>query len=280
MWRTRLLPVLAALVIGCTSGARRLPIAPAGQTITLSIVGTNDLHGGILQREDRGGLALLGGYLANLRAARARDGGAVLLIDGGDMFQGTLESNLTEGSAVVAAYNALGYTAAAIGNHEFDFGPAGPASTPQRADDDPRGALKARAAEASFPFLAANLIDVATGRPVDFRNVKPSTVVTAAGVRVGIVGVMTTRALVTTIAANVRGLRVAPLAETIEAEARRLRAGGATVIVVAAHAGGRCTDFSNPRDLSSCDPNDEIIPVARALPPGLVDVIVAGHTHL
>ena len=170
------------------------------------------------------------------------------------MFQGTLESNLTEGSAVVAAYNALGYTAAAIGNHEFDFGPAGPASTPQRPDDDPRGALKARAAEASFPFLAANLIDGATGRPVDFRNVKPSTIVTAAGVRVGIVGVMTTRALVTTIAANVRGLRVAPLAETIEAEARRLRAGGATVIVVAAHAGGRCTDFSNPRDLSSCDP--------------------------
>ena len=46
----------------------------------------------------------------NLRAARARDGGAVLLVDAGDMFQGTLESNLTEGASVVAAYNALGYT--------------------------------------------------------------------------------------------------------------------------------------------------------------------------
>ena len=283
MWRRRLLPALAALAIGCTSSARRPSIAPdspARKTVTLSIVGTNDLHGGILQREDRGGLALLGGYVANLRAARARDGGAVLLVDAGDMFQGTLESNLTEGSAVVAAYNTLGYAAAAIGNHEFDFGPVGPPSTPQRPDDDPRGALKARAAQAAFPFLAANLIDVGTGRPVDFKNVRPSTVVTAAGVRVGIVGVMTTRALFTTIAANVHGLRVAPLAETIEAEARRLRAGGATMIVVAAHAGGRCTDFSNPRDVSSCDPNDEIIPVARALPAGLVDVIVAGHTHL
>ena len=172
--------------------------------------------------------ALLGGYVANLRR-QASDGGAVLLIDGGDMFQGTLESNLTEGSAVVAAYNALGYAAAAIGNHEFDFGPVGPASTQQRPDDDPRGALKARAAQASFPFLAANLIDVATGRPVAFQNVKPSTVVSAAGVRVGIVGVMTTRTQFTTIAANFRGLRVAPLAEAIEAEARRLRAGGATV---------------------------------------------------
>ena len=122
-------------------------------------------------------------------------------------------------------YNALGYAAAAIGNHEFDFGPAGPASTPQRPDDDPRGALKARAAQASFPFLAANLIDLATDRPVDYQNVKSSTVVTAAGVR----GRHRrrhddSRALFTTIAANVRRPWVAPLAETIEAEAKRLRA--------------------------------------------------------
>ena len=224
MWRTGLPLMLAALAVGCTSSARRAstptPPPPATRTITLSIVGTNDLHGGILQREDRGGLALLGGYVTNLRAARARDGGAVLLIDGGDMFQGTLESNLTEGSAVVAAYNALGYAAAAIGNHEFDFGPAGPPSTPQRPADDPRGALKARAAQAAFPFLAANLIDDATGRPVAFPNVKPSTVVTAAGVKVGIIGVMTSRALSLTIAANVRGLRVAPLAATIDGRGR------------------------------------------------------------
>ena len=280
---TRLIPLLAALALGCTSGAQRASIAapppPVAQPITLSIVGTNDLHGGILQRGDRGGLALLGGYVANLRAARAKDGGAVLLIDAGDMFQGTLESNLTEGSSVVAAYNRLGYAAAAIGNHEFDFGPVGPLSTPQRPADDPRGALKARAAQASFPFLAANLIDDAAGRPVAYRNVRPSTIVTVAGVKVGIVGVMTLRALSVTIAANVRGLVVAPLAATIDAEARRLRADGASVVVVAAHAGGRCTEFANPRDLASCDQSNEIFPVVRALSPGLVDVIVAGHVH-
>jgi 2',3'-cyclic-nucleotide 2'-phosphodiesterase (5'-nucleotidase family) len=88
-------------VAACASGARppstAAPPTPSARTITLSIIGTNDLHGGVLQREDRGGLALLGGYVSNLRAARARDGGAVLLIDGGDMFQGTLESNLNEG---------------------------------------------------------------------------------------------------------------------------------------------------------------------------------------
>ena len=254
------------------------PFAPPA-TITISIVGTNDLHGGILQRGDRGGLALLGGYVSNLRAARARDGGAVLLIDAGDMFQGTLESNLNEGAAVIAAYNALGYTAAAVGNHDFDFGPTGPASTPQQPGDDPRGALRARAAEASFPLLAANLIDTATGRPVEWRNVRPTTMVTAAGLRIGIVGAITEEALSVTAAAHTSGLAVAPLAETIVAAATRLRADGASVVVVAAHAGGDCQSVASATDLSSCDMAAEIVRVARSLPPGLVDVIVGGHSH-
>ena len=126
-------------------------------------MGTADLHGAILSNEGRGGLALLAGYIANLRAARAADNGGVIVLDGGDLFQGTLESNLNEGAAVISAYNTIGYTASAVGNHEFDFGPAGPGSTPKGPDDDPRGALKARAAQARFPFLAANLIDESTG---------------------------------------------------------------------------------------------------------------------
>ena len=69
----------------------------------------------------------------------------MLLIDAGDMWQGTLESNLSEGASVVDAYNALGYTAVAIGNHEFDFGPAGPKAIPETDADDPQGSLKLRA---------------------------------------------------------------------------------------------------------------------------------------
>jgi 2',3'-cyclic-nucleotide 2'-phosphodiesterase (5'-nucleotidase family) len=269
--------LILATSSGChtTAGVQR----STSDLVTLSIVGTNDLHGGVLPVDGRGGLALLGGYVDNLRAARARDGGAVLLIDAGDMWQGTLESNLGEGAAVVAAYNTLEYTAAAVGNHEFDFGPVGPASIPTLATDDPRGALKARAAEAAFPMLAANLIDTSTNRPVDWPNVKPSVLVEAAGVKVGIIGVMSAGALDATIAANTGGLRVAPLLETIVSEAGRLRAGGAMVVIVAAHAGGRCARFDDPVDLSSCSPSSEIFTVARGLPPGLVDAIVAGHVH-
>ena len=270
---------LALLISGCA--ARTTPDGGGAprNTVTLSIIGTNDLHGGIAARDGRGGLAMLGGYAGNLRAARAQDGGAVLLIDAGDMFQGTLESNLGEGAPVVAAYNALGYTAAAVGNHEFDFGPAGPAATPRTSADDPRGALKARASEAKFPFLAANLIDTATGSPVRWPNVQPSVIVEAAGIRVGIIGVMTRGALTATIAANVRDLSIAPLAETIRTHATALRAKGAHVIVVTAHAGSRCTQFDRPEDLSSCDIDGEIFVVARQLPRGLVDAIVAGHSH-
>ena len=269
--------VLAGHVASTTEAGQ-----PAGRTspnVTLSIVGTNDLHGGVLPRDGRGGLALLGGYLKNLRAARAREGGAVLLIDAGDMFQGTLESNLTEGAPVVQAYNALGYTAAAIGNHEFDFGPVGDAATPRHPGDDARGTLKARAAEARFPFLAANIIETAANQPVNWPNVMPSTVVDAAGVRVGIIGVTTAGTFLATMTANTVGLRVVPLAQAVVGEAKRLRAGGAVVVVVTAHAGGRCTEFGDPRRLSSCDKEAEIIELARALPAGLVDVIVAGHTH-
>src|SRR4029079_19293079 len=136
--------------------------AQRSATITISVVATSDLHGAVLPRGARGGGELFGGYLRNLRAARMRDGGGVLLVDSGDMFQGTLESNLNEGAAVVRAYNALGYAAGGIGNHECDYGPVGADETPQKPGEDPRGALKARAASARFPFLAANTIDNAT----------------------------------------------------------------------------------------------------------------------
>jgi 5'-nucleotidase len=183
MPRSGLVVLAAIAAFACADTGSRPAVVPAAPTVTLSIVGTNDLHGGILQRGDRGGLALLGGYVANIRAARVRDGGAVLLIDAGDMFQGTLESNLNEGQSVIAAYNALGYAAAAVGNHDFDFGPVGPASTPLQPTDDPQGALKARAAQATFPFLAANIIDNATGRPAEWPNIRPSTIVMASGVQ-------------------------------------------------------------------------------------------------
>jgi 5'-nucleotidase len=49
--------------------------------------------------------------------------------------------------------------------------------------------------------------------------------------------------------------------------------------VVLAHAGGDCKRVDDPNDISSCAQDEEAFKLARALPPGLVDAIVAGHTH-
>ena len=248
--------------------------ATPSSAVPVSVVGTNDLHGQVEQ------VAALSGHLKVLRAANTKAGGGVVLVDGGDMFQGTLASNLKEGEAVVAAYNAVGYDAVCIGNHEFDFGPTGPDAISKNGGDDPRGALKARAAEAKFPFLAAN-IENASGGLVDWPNVKPSFVkkVGKAGVPVGFIGLSTTMTPRTTILSNVKDLRFTDLAKAVEREAKALRKQGAVLIVVAAHAGGKCTDLVHENNLNSCEADAEIMGVARAIPKGTVDVIVAGHTH-
>jgi len=258
-------PALAIALLLCC--AARPPPAP----VTLSIVGTTDLHGHVERT------AVLSGFLKNLREARKQDG-AVVLVDAGDLFQGTLESNPNEGAAVIRAYNLLGYNAAAIGNHEFDFGPDGPDATVRSAAQDPRGALKSRAAQARFPFLAANIVND-NGTPLAWPNVKPATIVEARGIKVGIIGVATMGTPRTTIASNFKGLKMIPADVAIIQHARILRGQGAQIILVAAHAGGGCHKQDDPKDLSSCRKDEEVMQLAQAIPPGTVDVIVAGHTH-
>lgn len=267
------------LLVACSHPAAPVndhpSVPPPAQrgTVTLSIVGTNDLHGA-LER-----LPLLAGFVANLRAARAADGGGVLLVDGGDMFQGTLESNLAEGADVVRAYNALGYAAAAVGNHEFDYGPEGPAATAATNQDDPRGALKARAREAKFPFVVSNIIDAASDARIAWPNMPASTMTEVAGIKVGIIGASTESTPYTTMPANFIGLKIAPPAPAIAEQAKALRARGAQVIVATMHIGASCKDFDHPSDASSCDKTHELFKLLAGLPRGLVDVIVAGHTH-
>ncbi|MFT5354088.1 MAG: 2',3'-cyclic-nucleotide 2'-phosphodiesterase (5'-nucleotidase family) [Polyangiales bacterium] len=240
-------------------------VEPAAESIT--ILGTADLHGHMER------LPLLAGYIEAVRAS-----GPTVLVDAGDMWQGTLASNLGEGAAVVAAYGALRYDAATIGNHEFDYGPVGPSATCIADGDEPRGALLARTAEAEFAVLAAN-IRGADGAPIAWPNVQPSVMFERSGIQIGVLGLTTADTLGTTIASNVAGLEIEPLADATQREAQTLRDAGAQVVVVTAHAGGECTEFTDATDLSSCDNESEIFELARALPVGLVDVIVAGHTH-
>ncbi len=255
------------------------PDPSSPRPLTLSIVGTNDVHGFVFENRGRGGLTVLGGYLKNLRAARGADGGAVVLLDAGDTYQGGIESDMSEGALVIDAYNAMGYSAAAVGNHDFEFGDVDAPGRMVNPTVDARGALKALAVRARFPMLAANLLDAATGMPVTWPNISPSALVDVAGIKVGLIGGMTVDGLRSTLVAHVHGLKLAPLETAVADEAMRLRERGATVVIVTVHAGGRCTEFGDPKNLDSCDDPSEVFDLARAMPPGLVDAIVAGHTH-
>ncbi|MBA2670176.1 MAG: 5'-nucleotidase C-terminal domain-containing protein, partial [Gemmatimonadetes bacterium] len=236
----------------------------------LRVIGTNDFHGhlsptrpGFAGGREVGGSAALSGYFAR---ERENWNGPTVLIDGGDVMQGTPTSNLSEGRATVDYFNEIGYTAAALGNHEFDWG---------------IDVLRARIAEANFAWLGANIYMKGTDTLPSW--VQPTTMVTLPGcdggapacdsVRVGIIGIATEQTPTTTRPSNVVTLDFGDEAVAIDRWVPRLREQGADFVIVTAHSGAFC-DREDP----SLDCRGEIVDVARRLQ-HRPDLIVSGHTH-
>lgn len=224
--------------------------------IVLRVLATNDLHGrlearpeGWSSRRPVGGVAFIAGMMRRLELECACP---ALRLDAGDMMQGTPVSNLTFGRSTVEAMNAMGYAAAAVGNHEFDWS----------ADT-----LAARASEMRFPLLASNIVVTATRRPPSW--IVPWRMVSAGSLRVALVGYATPGTTTMVAPSAVRGLGfLGPdAADQAIAAARRE---GADLVIVLAHAGGFCD--------SAAGCNGEVVELARALR-GRPDLIVSGHTH-
>lgn len=226
---------------------------------TLRIIATNDFHGALEPKRDQNGNPQGGAAFvaAAIEEARAECTGQCvsLLVDGGDMFQGTPVSNLSHGIPVVQYYNRIGYTASALGNHEFDWG---------------QDTLRARMRAARYAILGAN---VRLGDGKDATWIRDDTVVARGKTKVGLVGVSTPGTVTSTLPANVQGLKFLDPAPVIDDHARKLRARGADVIVVLAHEGGFC---NTSKGSESC--NGDIFDVAKRITEK-VDVIVSGHTH-
>ncbi len=268
-----LAPLLLLSVLAASALAQTAP-----QPVHVVVVGTTDVHGWFAGHDDRaphyGGLPLFASYVEALRAANQ---GNVILVDSGDLFQGTLESNLFEGEPVVAGYNAIGYNAAAVGNHEFDYGPVGPDSVARTKDQDPLGALKRNAAAAHFPFLAANLVEAASGKTPSW--VKPYIVVTTGGAKIGIIGLSTPDTPNVTTPQNVASLRFTDPVQAVRRAASELRSQKVDAIIAIGHMGGKCGDIKNVEDAGSCEKEQEAMRLLTALPPGTIDGYFAGHTH-
>ncbi|MCC7440950.1 MAG: bifunctional metallophosphatase/5'-nucleotidase [Bdellovibrionales bacterium] len=264
--------------------------ALAHESRELVIVGINDFHGALVpavgRAKDLGGeVEVQQGGAAWMAAAverlRERHGKRLVVLDGGDEFQGTLESNLKQGAPVVEFFNALGVTAAAIGNHEFDYGPANP----------PFVHLVARLKEAHYPYLAVNIVERATGKAPAWPNVAPSALIDAGGVKVGLIGVTTESTPTTTRGEFVSTLRFVNPREGVLRESAALRKKGAKFVVVVAHAGLECNEGAAEFGLyahrvwepstrqAPCGMDEEIPRLLAALPQGTLDAVVAGHTH-
>ena len=235
---------------------------PPGRT--LRVIATNDFHGSFEPRPDssgvrRGGAAYVATVIARVRAeCVARTTCTSVLLDGGDMFQGTAPSNRTYGATVVDLYNRLGYNAAALGNHEWDWG---------------RDSLRARMREAHFPVLGAN-VRFADGRDVPW--MPDDTLLTVGALKVGVIGVSTVETPRTTMAINVADLSFSAPAPLVNERAKALRARGADAVIVVAHAGAFCQRPAADATDAACD--GEIIALARGITER-VDAIVSGHTH-
>jgi 2',3'-cyclic-nucleotide 2'-phosphodiesterase (5'-nucleotidase family) len=214
-----------------------------GEPVTITIFYTNDEHGWMEGMEPDLGASSL---LAHWQAAGYDPEGPFLALSGGDMWTGPAISTWFEGEGMVEVMNSMGYDAAAVGNHEFDFG---------------LDALRARALESNFPLVSANLRTTEGDLPAEW-GIEPYTIVDVAGVQVGILGLTTQRTRTTTNPANITGFDFIDYEDALREMAPAARAEGAELLLVAAHL---------------CE--DELIPLAQKVGDLGIALIGGGHCN-
>lgn len=217
-----------------------------------TFLSTNDFHGQLESKTlSSSDARLVGGAAYNMtyiNKYRAVNPYGTMLLDAGDIMQGTPISNLLSGESTINVYNHMGYQAATVGNHEFDWGQA---------------TLQARVAQADFPWLLANVFNTGTNtRPA---WMKPTAIFTVKGQQIGVIGVTSKDTPTIVMAGNLAGLEFREPGPIVSQLAGELRAAGADIVVVLAHM----------PDVYSGVVSGEMTTVAA---PG-VDLIIAGHSH-
>ena len=137
---------------------------------TIDIYGINDFHGTFTyDRESKqAGLSRIGNYLIS---QKKENPDTTFIVSQGDMWQGGVESNKTQGKLVTEAMNIIGFDAMAIGNHEFDRG---------------EEAIKANKAIMNFPLLSSNIFYAKDKTRPSYLT--PSINIERGGLKIGFVG--------------------------------------------------------------------------------------------
>jgi 2',3'-cyclic-nucleotide 2'-phosphodiesterase/3'-nucleotidase len=232
-------------------------------TVCISILHTTDLHGHILPTADYDGNPDYGGLArcaAQIRRWR-RENSNSILIDVGDVYQGTEVSLRSKGELMIDLFNHLRYDAWIVGNHEFDWGIETFLNALQRS---------------AMPVLAGNTI--LNGKPAGassdwqhpFAKVQPLIVKEVAGIKLAIIG-MTTPGMPFWLGPEfTRGIEFQNPVEPVRRAMARAKGEGADAIVLSGHMGLKMRtggdDFANT-----------VMALTSEFPE--IAVFIAGHTH-
>ncbi|MFF8592244.1 bifunctional metallophosphatase/5'-nucleotidase [Streptomyces sp. NPDC015220] len=304
--RRRAYRVLGAVAALATAGALTAAAAPAsgapvaqqghnGPTVDVQLLSFNDFHGnleppagssgqvtetqpdGTTKKIDAGGVE----YLAtSLRTARKGHPYSVTAAAGDLIGASPLLSGLFHDEPTVEAMNKLDLDVTSVGNHEFDEGATELARIqnggchPKDGCYEPGRTFKG----ADYPYLAANVTDEKTGKPI----LKPYWVWKHNGVKIGFIGVTLEGTPDIVTAEGVKGLKFHDEVETVNKYADILDKQGVKSIVALIHEGGEPASASYNYDCDSpgagAGISGPIVDIAKNITPK-VDALVTGHTH-
>jgi len=214
------------------------------EPVTVNVYAVNDFHGAILEgmngRYYEGGLAKVFGYL---KQQKDKDPEHTIIISSGDMFQGSLESNLSYGNIIVETMNYVGFSAYTLGNHDFDYG---------------LDKLYDNIELANFPFLAGNIVNYKDR--TDWDKVNGSVVLDLPECKVGIIGNIGYGQTTSIISTVVEDLYFDNPTSYIKKESDLLKKKGCKLIISSVHDG--IDEVNQYGDLSS-----------------YINGMFCGHTH-
>ena len=262
-------------------------VKPTADPIVVNLVAINDFHGHIdaekfslgpageatTQTIFGGGVELLG---ANLQAWRKEDS-ELLFVGGGDLIGASPGiSSLFADEPTLDALSMMGMRVSAVGNHEFDQGVQelkrqqnGGCISP-RADKACK--FNSRFDGAKFTYLAANVIEIASGKPL----FPAYSVEQAHGVKIGFIGAVLRDTPMMAASEHVKGLEFMDEADAINSNIPALKALGVKVFVVLIHEGGTTTEAYDQESCSQL--KGPIVDIVKRLDPA-IKLIVSGHSH-
>ncbi|MDF2714969.1 MAG: 2, 3-cyclic nucleotide 2-phosphodiesterase [Paenibacillus sp.] len=243
----------------------------ANAMVRLTLVETSDLHGSILpiryanNEQNEVGLAKVASLLRRERERAGSEGGFVLAIDNGDLIQGTplayyhARIDNAPSDPMVLALNRLGYDAAVIGNHEFNYG---------------MSVLDKAVSESEFPWLSANTVKAGTEEPYFG---KPYLLKNCNGVKVAVLGLTTPYIPNWENPRNIEGLAFLDAVETADRWVSYLhREERADVVIVSYHGGFEKDPDSGDATETPTGENQGYRLCTEV--PG-IDVLLTGHQH-